>query len=210
MSTLASFVPVAAAVLLAPSGSGDEYYFCEDDVRWGSHYRATANTRFAVGYEGERTTQYQMTWAQGPSEPTLVAVEWSRLPLNMESLPPPDELAFGIKMPRRIQGGTILLIPADGELLPVPVQKATVTYHKPIATTWVKITDPAHRSRLLERGGWRFAAIDSKGKVAAQGPLNLPDRAGMEIRYRPLAASLRAKAAAYESACHFEPPTEMR
>jgi hypothetical protein len=210
MSTLATFANIAAAALLSPSGPVDGYYNCEDSVRWGSHYQATATASFAVGYEDRTTTRYRLTWAPEPSQAALAAVEWSSLPRDVESLPAPNELGFGIRMPGRMQGGTILLIPSEGELIQVPVRKPAVRHLKNMGTTWVTITDPAQRARLIEHGGSRFAAIDSNGKVAAQGPINLPDRKGMEIRYRPLAESLRAKAAAYETACIFEPVTETR
>lgn len=210
MSTLASFVPIAAVALLSPSGPGEGYYRCDDSVRWGSYYQATATTSFEVGYEDRRTTRYQLSWAPEPSQASLVSVNWNQLPLDVQSLPPPDDLGFGIKVPSRLRGGTILLIPAEGELLPVPVKKPLVRHLKGFGTAWVTITDPAQRAQLTERGGWRFAAIDSNGKVAAQGPIHLPDRKGMEIRYRPLAESLRTKAAAYEKVCQFEPATETR
>jgi len=210
MSILASFASTAAAALLSQSVSDYGYYYCDDNVRWDGHYHASTVTRFEVGYENQRTNEYRLSWAPAPRDSPLVTVEWSQLPLNLQSLPPPDKVEFGIKMPRRLQGGTILLIPPEGELLQLPAKKPAVSYLKYGEMAWVSITDPAQRGRLIERGGWRFAAIDSKGKVAAQGPLNLPDRAGMEIRYRPLAESVRAKAAAYETACQFEPQTETR
>lgn len=210
MSILASFAPAAAAALLTPSGSGEGYYLCGDFVRWDGGYHASAITRFEVGSEGQRTNEYRFTWRPDPSDTSLVALEWSWLPLAVDSLPPPDHISFGIRTPRSLKGGTILLIPAEGELLPLSVAKPAVTYSKSSGRVEVRITDPAQLARLIERGGWRFAAIDSKGKVAAQGPIKLPDRAGMEIRYRPLAESLRAKAAAYETACTFEPQTETR
>ena len=210
MSILASFASGAAMALLWQGGPEEGYYRCEDSVRWGSYYRATATTSFAAGFADRRTTRFQLSWAADPSHVSIVSADWPRLPLNTESLPPPDILSFGIKTERRLQGGTILLIPAEGELLTLPVKKPAVRNLKNFGTAWVTITDPAQRSRLIERGGWRFAAIDSRGKVAVQGPINLPDRAGMEIRYRPLADSLRAKAAAYETACQFEPMTETR
>jgi hypothetical protein len=207
MSTLASFAPLAAAALLAQPDSGEGYYRCEDSARWGSYYQATAIT-YVTG--GRPTTRYQFGWAAGPRDAALVSANWRVLPRDAQSLPPPDELGFGMKMTGRLQGGTILLIPPEGELLQVKVNKPAVRHLKSFGTTWVTITDPVQRAGLFERGGWRYAAIDSRGKVAAQGPINLPDRSGMEIRYRPLAESLRAKAAAYETACIFEPMTETR
>lgn len=204
MSMLASF-----AALLSPTDGGYGYYYCDDNVRWDS-YQASAVTRFEVDYAMDRTNEYRLSWLPNPGESQLAHVEWARLPLGMESLPSPDKLEFGIRLHRRLKGGTVLVIPGEGELLQVPVKKPAVSYRKYGKLLWVEIADPAQRARLIEQRGFRFAAIGPNGKVAAQGAIDLPDRAGMEIRYRPLAQSLRDKAAAYEKACTFEPQTETR
>jgi hypothetical protein len=206
MSILASF-----AVLLSQADAGYGHYYCEDNARWDNSYQAMAVTRFEVGYANERKNELRLSWSPVPTESPLATVEWAGLPLETESLPPPDKLEFGIRLPNRLKGGTILLIPAEGELVQVPVKKPAVTYRKYGKMLWVQIADAAQRGRLTQRGGgWRFAAISSEGRVAAQGAVDLPDRSGMAIRYRPLAQGLRDKAAAYEKACIFEPVTETR
>lgn len=209
MSILASFSPAIAAAMLSQPGAGDGYYRCDDSVRWGSYYQASATTIFGAEDEDRRTARLQLSWLPDPSGASLVSATWARLPWKVESLPAPDELGFGIRT-ERLRSGTILLIPPQGEVLSLPVKKPAVRNLKNSGTAWVTIADPVMRSRLTESGGWRFAAVDSAGKVAAQGPINLPDRAGMEIRYRPLAESLRAKAADYDKACVFEPETDFR
>lgn len=209
MSTLASFAPVAAAALLSPSGGGPGSYSCDEHTRWGSYFQASATTSFEAGYEDQRRTRLQVTWAESPAHAANVSVSWSSLLPDVESLPPPDELSFGITT-RPLRGGTILLIPKEGELIQLRVKKPAVRNLKNMGTSWVRIEDPAQRARLIEGGGWRFAVIGANGKMTAQGPIHLPDRAGMQIRYRPMAETLRAKAAAYETACQFEPQTEWR
>lgn len=210
MSIVASFAPAAAAALLTPSGGEHGFYHCDVQAGWDSHFQASAVSRFDSGYADQRKNDYSLSWSSAPREAPLVRVEWSQLPLDLESLPAPDKLDFGFALPSRLKGGAVLLIPSQGELVQIPAKKPAVTWGKYSKQVWVSIADPAHRSRLVEPGGWRFAAIDSKGRIAAQGPINLPDRAGMEIRYRPLADGLRAKAAAFEKACTFEPQTETR
>lgn len=210
MSIVASFAPVAAAALLTPSGGDYGVYHCDEAASWDGQFQARAVSRFEAVFVDQRTNEYRLDWSRAPREAPRVKVEWLQLPLGLETLPAPDKLDFGFDLPRRLQGGTILLIPTEGELLQIPAKKPALTYSKYSKQVWVSIADPAHRARLIESGGWRFAAIDSKGRVAAQGPINLPDRSGMEIRYRPLADGLRAKAAAYEKACTFEPQTETR
>jgi len=134
-----------------------------------------------------------------------LSVRWTIADPAAVSLPEPKSLYFDFSIRSRLRGGAVLLVSAR-ETLAIPARKPAVDYiGGGFDAEAVHVEDPATLAKLAGGGPWRFVALDGRGRLRAEGPLNFPDREEAERRFASLKAVLDKQAASPDSACEVVP-----
>lgn len=158
--------------------------------------------------EGPPETVYEVAWSRYGRGVADLIVKWKIADPSMSALPDPESLYFDFPMESRLRGGTILLVSPRGTHQ-IRVRKPDVHFigggfHYESVT----LRDPAVLARLARGGPWRFIAVDGRGRLAAEGPLNLPPWEELEGRFAALKPTLDKDFAAHDSACRAFPIDE--
>jgi hypothetical protein len=197
---LLSYAALLVAAASPPGPEESSHYLCQATARWG-HHAAWLNRTVDPQEEGPNDTNYQVSWSKYGKGVAELIVGWTIKGPAPPSLPDPDSLYFDFPMRSPLRGGTILLVSSD-ETVSIRAKKPAVHFiggH--FHSEAVHILDASLRTRLARGGPWRYVAIDGRGRMRAEGALNLPGWAEMERRYSDLRAELDKNAAEPDSAC---------
>jgi hypothetical protein len=159
-------------------------------------------------YDAPAETHYEVSWSKYGKGVAELTVRWTIADPSISSLPDPKSLYFDFPLESPLRGGAVLLVSSQETLLFAAKKPAVEFIGGGFRDEAVYVVDPSALTKLTRGGPWRYLAVDGRGRLRAEGPLNLPGWEEMERRFAALKAELDKKASAPDSACEALPNNE--